>query len=34
MTKRKERDTGSIPPVFEAVLLAVLFAACLIGSAL
>jgi len=29
---RKERDVSSIPPVLEALLIAILFAACMVGS--
>lgn len=31
--RRSTRDVSSIPPVFEALLIAALFAACLVGSA-
>lgn len=34
MNRRNSRDVASIPPIVEALLIAVLFAACLVGSAL
>lgn len=34
MERRRNPEPDSIRPVFEALLIAVLFAACLVGSAL